>query len=91
MSGQALAKESEGGGIVYSSEVGAVISAPGGWIFDTESGLAQGLQAVMLRFHVPKVSTNKSSFFNFFIIKDRLQQTIDLARPQTVGPIQTLI
>lgn len=40
-------KVPEGGGIVYGKELGVVVSAPDGWIFDAESGVDQGLSAVM--------------------------------------------
>jgi len=39
--------EPGGGGIVYGSEIGISVSAPAGWIFDSKSGLSQGLNAVM--------------------------------------------
>ncbi len=41
------AQDLEGGGIVYGSEIGALVSAPKGWIFDSQSGVSQGLHAVM--------------------------------------------
>lgn len=37
----------EGGGIVYGDEIGVVVSAPSGWVFDAESGVSQDLHAVM--------------------------------------------
>lgn len=37
----------EGGGIVYGSELGVIVGAPKGWIFDAKSGVSQGLYAVM--------------------------------------------
>lgn len=37
----------EGGGIVYGDELGVGISAPAGWVFDSASGVSQGLHAVM--------------------------------------------
>lgn len=36
-----------GGGIVIGSEFGIAVSAPTGWIFDSTSGISQGLQKVM--------------------------------------------
>jgi hypothetical protein len=35
------------GGIVYGDGMGVGVSAPSGWVFDAESGVAQGLHAVM--------------------------------------------
>lgn len=35
------------GGIIYGSEIGISVSAPAGWIFDSKSGLSQGLHGVM--------------------------------------------
>jgi hypothetical protein len=40
-------KVPEGGGIVYGDELGVGVGAPAGWIFDAESGVSQGLHAVM--------------------------------------------
>jgi hypothetical protein len=42
-----LAQDLEGGGIVYGSEIGVLVSAPKGWMFDAKSGVPQGLYAVM--------------------------------------------
>jgi hypothetical protein len=53
----ALAQEEGGGGIVYGSEIGALVSAPEGWIFDSKNGISQGLHAVMY----PKGSTWSNS------------------------------
>jgi len=39
--------EPAGGGIVYGSEIGISVSAPAGWIFDSKSGVSQGLHGVM--------------------------------------------
>ncbi|TMA74676.1 MAG: hypothetical protein E6J72_18580, partial [Deltaproteobacteria bacterium] len=40
-------KVPDGGGIVYGDELGVGISAPKGWVFDSQSGVAQGMHAVM--------------------------------------------
>jgi hypothetical protein len=40
-------KVPEGGGIVYGDELGVAAGAPRGWVFDAESGVSQGLHAVM--------------------------------------------
>ena len=40
-------KVPEGGGIVYGDELGVGVAAPAGWVFDAESGVNQGLHAVM--------------------------------------------
>lgn len=42
-----FAQEEGGGGIVYGSEIGVLTSAPNGWIFDSKSGVSQGLHAVI--------------------------------------------
>lgn len=41
------------GGIVYGGDVGAMVTAPSGWVFDATSGVDQGLHAVIY----PKGST----------------------------------
>ena len=46
-SAAAFAQQEEGGGIVYGPEIGVLVSAPKGWIFDAKSGVSQGLYAVM--------------------------------------------
>jgi hypothetical protein len=43
----ALVQAADGGGIIYSSEIGVMVAAPNGWVFDTKSGLSQRLQVVM--------------------------------------------
>lgn len=48
-----FAADEGGGGIVYGSGIGILVSAPEGWMFDNESGVPQGLDAVMY----PKGST----------------------------------
>jgi hypothetical protein len=37
----------EGSGIPYSKEIGALVHAPKGWIFDNQSGVSQGVHCVM--------------------------------------------
>jgi hypothetical protein len=37
----------EGSGIPYGAGIGALITAPKGWIFDNQSGVSQGLHCVM--------------------------------------------
>jgi hypothetical protein len=37
----------EGSGIPYGDEIGALVQAPKGWIFDNQSGVSQGLHCVM--------------------------------------------
>ncbi len=37
----------EGSGIPYGDEIGALVHAPKGWIFDNQSGVSQGLHCVM--------------------------------------------
>lgn len=37
----------EGAGIPYSGKIGALVKAPKGWIFDSQSGVAQDLHCVM--------------------------------------------
>lgn len=37
----------EGAGIPYGKEIGALVQAPKGWIFDNQSGVSQGLHCVM--------------------------------------------
>lgn len=39
--------ESGGGGIVFGSEIGIGVQAPKGWIFDSKSGVSQGLHGVI--------------------------------------------
>lgn len=39
--------EVEGSGIVYGSKLGIGVQAPKGWIFDSKSGVSQGLHGVM--------------------------------------------
>jgi len=43
----AQAQTPAGGGIVYGDELGVGVSAPSGWVFDSKSGVSQGLHAVM--------------------------------------------
>ena len=48
----------EGSGIVYSGDLGIIVSAPKGWVLDNTSGVSQGTHAVMY----PKGSSwNKAS------------------------------
>ena len=42
-----FAQDVGGGGIVYSENVGVSLKAPQGWVFDTKSGLSQGVHVVM--------------------------------------------
>jgi len=69
-SAPAFAQEEGGGGIVYGSEIGVLVSAPEGWIFDSKSGVSQGLYAVMY----PKGSTwsnsNAMMYVNIVISND---------------------
>jgi len=37
----------EGGGIVYGARLGVGVGAPAGWVFDSQSGVNQGLHTVM--------------------------------------------
>lgn len=41
------ASAADGGGIVYGHGVSVGIAAPNGWVFDSQSGVAQGLHAVI--------------------------------------------
>jgi hypothetical protein len=41
------AQTPEGGGIVYGEHLGVGVGAPSGWVFDSQSGVNQGLHAVM--------------------------------------------
>jgi len=72
----ALAQDEGGTGIVYGADLGVVVSAPAGWIFDAKSGVPQGLHAVMypkevtwataeVMMYVNIVSSNDSSLDAF--------------------------
>lgn len=70
-----FAQELEGGGIVYSSEIGAMVSAPKGWIFDSKSGSAQGLLAVMYPSGSTWANANEMMYVNIVESRD---DTLDL-------------
>jgi hypothetical protein len=40
------AAEDKNSGLVFGKDYAFAVSAPGGWVFDSESGIAQGLHAV---------------------------------------------
>jgi len=72
----ALTQETGGdGGIIYGSEVGALVSAPKGWVFDTKSGLSQGLNAVMYPQGSTWENTNETIYVNIVNSEDG---TLDL-------------
>ena len=69
-----LAQVAEGGGILYGSEIGVVVTAPKGWLFDTKSGTGKGVPAVMYPTGSTWANANERMYVN--IVKSR-DETLD--------------
>ena len=85
----AYTQDEGGGGIVYGSEIGVLLSAPSGWMFDPKSGVSQNLHAVMY----PKGSTWSNSnvimYVNFALNTGRSLQDLindDIVRIKKESP-----
>jgi hypothetical protein len=60
----------QGGGIVYADDLGIAVSAPKGWLFDSQSGLKQKLNCVMYPVGKTWSSADEVMYVNFSKLKD---------------------
>ena len=75
LASSATAGQVGGGGIVYGSELGASVTAPDGWVFDNESGVDQGLHAVMYPVGSTWANSKAVIYVNFSQLEP--QQTLE--------------
>ncbi len=60
----------QGGGIVYADDLGIVVGAPKGWIFDSQSGLKQKLNCVLYPVGKTWSSADEVMYVNFSKLKE---------------------
>jgi len=60
----------EGGGIVYGDNLGIMVSAPKGWLFDSQSAVKQGLNCVMYPLGKTWNSAGEVMYANLSKLKD---------------------